>query len=113
VGNQVVVGALQAKLEVGSSADGAEREADAVADEVMRRLAGGPSVAATVDVGSATPARHRAAQRAVQSEEATASTVGPAGGALDAETEGAGPWKAASAPTSPASASTTTPAPIS
>ncbi|MGH8974041.1 MAG: DUF4157 domain-containing protein [Acidimicrobiia bacterium] len=86
-GNQAVVDVLQAKLQVGSAADGAEQEADAVAEQVMRRLAGEPSAAAPVEEGPARPAGGLVAQRAVPPEKTVAPTVGPDGGVLEADTE--------------------------
>ncbi|BAN01347.1 eCIS core domain-containing protein [Ilumatobacter coccineus] len=69
----------QAKLAVGPASDPFEREADAVADSVVRRLSGGSSAATTAPDAVDHPARPTRVQRSA--------TIGAAGGTVDNDTD--------------------------
>lgn len=72
---------IQRKLVVGSVSDPAEAEADRVADEVLRRIADQAGDAPTGSTVTAVPAP------AIGRIRRSATTIGAAGGAIDADTE--------------------------
>ena len=78
---------VQAKLTVGPAVDPYEREADAVADRVVRSLSGGAGNATDSDAARRDPHRPNEPESVARRIQRAAATIGAEGGAVDADTD--------------------------